>query len=292
MPWVTCTTGREPSSSGHQVGSGACEPEAEIGPAKWRVAGASERGYSNSATVNWTIASADRAQSRTGNGSGPVVQIAEHVVGERVGRREQLAGESGEHGVAEPSERAGERGDAHAVGGGVAAGDRQRQHAAHDQWWPDAERMAEEEGTPGERRIGEDHIGRRRSMRGHHGVVLGPARPDEDVLDVERDRLGALQRGALGEYRVPVPPVVEVGIRRQRHMLGTGRLNDPGEPRSGQEPHPVAAFDEVSRDRQQRCDVPVDRHRSDDDRRHDELPRSSPWPWIGRCPTVFTCMRQ
>ena len=90
--------------------------------------------------------------------------------------------------------------------------------------------MAEEERTPGERRIGEDHIGRLRSVRGHHGVVLGPAGPDEDVLDVERDRLGTLQRGALGEYRVPVAPVVEVGLRRQRQVLGTGRLDDAGEP--------------------------------------------------------------
>ena len=227
-----------------------------------------------------------------GERDGPVVQIAEHVVGELVGRREQLAGESGEHGVAEPSEGAGERGDAHAVGGGVAAGDRQRQHAAHDQWWSDAERMAEEEGTPGERRIGEDRIGRRRRVRGHHGVVLGSAGTDEDVLDVEGDRLGALQSGAFGEYRIPVLAVVEVCFRRQRQVLGTGRLNDPGEPRSGQEPHLVAAFDEVSRDRQQRCDVPVDRDRSNDDRRDDVFPRSSPWPWIGRCPTVFTCMRQ
>ena len=90
--------------------------------------------------------------------------------------------------------------------------------------------MAENERTPGERWIGEDHIGRLRSVRGHHGVVLGPARPDEDVLDVERDRLGTLQPGALGEDRVPVAPVVEVGLRRQGHVLGTRRLDHASEP--------------------------------------------------------------
>jgi len=62
------------------------------------------------------------------------------------------------------------------------------------------------------------------------GVVLGPARPDEDVLDVERDRLGTLEPGALGEYRVPVAPVVEVGLCRQGHVLGTRRLDDASEP--------------------------------------------------------------
>lgn len=33
------------------------------------MAGASERGYSKSVTVNWTIASADRGRSRTGKGA-------------------------------------------------------------------------------------------------------------------------------------------------------------------------------------------------------------------------------
>lgn len=90
--------------------------------------------------------------------------------------------------------------------------------------------MAEEEGTPGERWIGKDHIGRCRSVRGHHCVVLGSAGTDEDVLDVERDRLGTLQSGALGEYFIPVLPVVEVGSRRQRQVLGTGRLDRGSEP--------------------------------------------------------------
>ena len=90
--------------------------------------------------------------------------------------------------------------------------------------------MAKEERTPGERRIGEDHICRRRSMRSHHRVVLGPAGPDEDMLDVEGDRLGTLQHGALGEYLVPGAPVVEVGLRRQGQVLSTRRLDDAGEP--------------------------------------------------------------
>jgi hypothetical protein len=46
----------------------AARPEAEIGPAKCKVAGASERGYSNSGTVNCTIASAWRGQSSTAKG--------------------------------------------------------------------------------------------------------------------------------------------------------------------------------------------------------------------------------
>ena len=86
--------------------------------------------------------------------------------------------------------------------------------------------MAEEEGAPGEGRIGEHHIGRLRSVRAMTASCWAPAGTDEDVLDVERDRLRALQRGALGEDRVPVPPVVEVGLSRQGDVLGAGGLDD------------------------------------------------------------------
>ncbi len=124
--------------------------------------------------------------------------------------------------------------------------------------------MAEQEGAARERGIGEQRIGRLLRVRGHDRVVLGATRAHEDVLDVEGDRLRTSEPLALGKHQVL--PVVEVGIDGQRDVLGPGGRHRLGEPAARDEPDPVAALREVSRDGQEWGDVPVDGHGRDQDR--------------------------
>ena len=132
--------------------------------------------------------------------------------------------------------------------------------------------MAEQERASDERRVGQDRVRRLGRMRRHHGVVLGQSRAYEDVLDVMGERLRALQSGALGEDFVEVSTVVEVDFGWQPKMLGAGFLDDSGEPGPREETYAISSLDEMTCDREQRRDMPVDRHGRDQDRRHDVPP--------------------
>ena len=67
------------------------------------------------------------------------------------------------------------------------------------------------------------------------------------MLHVVRNRLGALQFGALG--KLAELGVVEVRIVRQRYVCGAGGRNPFGELVARDEAHVVPALNETPRDR-------------------------------------------
>jgi hypothetical protein len=67
---------------------------------------------------------------------------------------------------------------------------------------------------------------------------------------------------------VHVLAVVVVGVLRESHMGRAGGVDDVGEAGTGDEPHSVAACDEVPGDGEERGDVAVDRHAGENDRGH------------------------
>ena len=126
--------------------------------------------------------------------------------------------------------------------------------------------MTEQERAPGERRIGEHRVGRLLGVRRHDRVVVGAARAYEHVLQVEGDRLRALQRCTLRVDLAQVLLVVEFGFGRQRDVPCASGFHDLGESGAGDEADPVSALDEVPRGGQERSDVPVDGHGGDEER--------------------------
>jgi hypothetical protein len=219
------------------------------------------------------------------------VQLAVDLVGVPIG--------PGEHGprrqraeqpVAQASHRTAERGQPHAVGSGVAAGDREREDTADDDGRALSESAPQQEGATGVRRFDEQHVRRLLRLEGHDRVVLGAARAHEDVLEVEGDGLRTLEGGPLREDLLPVLPVVEVGLGGQGDVFGAGGRYGVGEPGAGDEAHPVPALGEVAGLGQERCDVPVDRDGGDDDRRHG-CDLGSGTPTIGYHVVLLTPMR-
>ena len=85
------------------------------------------------------------------------------------------------------------------------------------------------------------------------------------MFDIEHARFETLQFcafwKALGQWLV-----VEVGLSGQWHICRTGGRYFVGEERPGDEPHLVAALDEVLGDRKQRRHVALSRESGDDDR--------------------------
>jgi hypothetical protein len=151
--------------------------------------------------------------------------------------------------------------------------------------------VAEQEPAAGEGWLGEYDVGGFGAVRRHDRVVLGPARLHEDVLEIEGDRLRALQGHPFREGFLPVLPVVEVGLIRQGQVLGSGGGHDLGEATAGDEPDPVSPLHEVAGDGQERRDVPVYGHGRDDDGRH-RSPSSVASRYIGYRLELFTTMRQ
>ena len=125
----------------------------------------------------------------------------------------------------------------------------------------------EQERRTQEDRLGDHDVRRLGRERGNERVVLQLGGPGEDVLDVVRNRLDALQLCSFGEQLVD-GRVVEVGLGRQRQKRRAGRAHPVGEQRTRDEPHVVAALDEVLRDGQQWSHMTVPRDACDDDRRH------------------------
>ena len=115
-----------------------------------------------------------------------------------------------------------------------------------------------------EERLGQDDVGGMGRKGSHQRLVLGLGGSGYDVLDVEGDRLDALQSGALGKA-LEDRPVVEVGCGGQRYIRCTRGADPVGEARTGDEAHVVTAVDEALGDRQQRCDMTVERRADDDD---------------------------
>jgi hypothetical protein len=195
------------------------------------------------------------------------VQVAIHPVGDAGNACEDPAGERREHLVARAVEPLRRR-QPESVRGRVAAGERQREHAADHQGRAVGPRVPEHEGATREGRVSEHGVGPLGRVRRHHRVVLWPRRDDEDVLDVESQGLHPLQAGAIGEPLVQVLAVVEVGVGGERHVRRAGGGDRVCEAGTGDKAHSVAARDEVPGDGEERADVAVDRHAGDDDRGH------------------------
>jgi len=123
--------------------------------------------------------------------------------------------------------------------------------------------MGEQEGSAEEDGFGQYDVGGLGGERGRQRVLLGRGGPGKDVLDVERDRVDALEPGALRKSLQEVP-VVEVGLGGKWDERGTGCSNAVGESGAGQETDVVAAVDESLRNGQERCDVAVGRHAGDE----------------------------
>ena len=196
------------------------------------------------------------------------MQVAVHLVGDAGASLEDRASDRGQRpvagAVAPPRRR-----QAEPVRGRVAAGQRQRQHAADHDRRPLRPPVAEDERPTDERRIGDDDPSRFNGVRRHDGVMLQTCRLHEHVLDVEGQGLRAAEAGPIREPDVEVLAVVEVGIGGQREVAGPGARHCGGEAGAGDEAHPVAASDEVAGDFQQGADVAVDRNAGDEDRGHD-----------------------
>ncbi len=113
--------------------------------------------------------------------------------------------------------------------------------------------------------IAQDGVGRLGCVLSHDDLVLRLGGSGEDVLDVEADRLGALQLCALwipGEETV----LVEVGFGGQRDVHCARRRDSVGESGARHEPHVIAPLHEATGNRQQWTHVAVDRDAGDDDR--------------------------
>ncbi len=175
-----------------------------------------------------------------------------------------------QHPVAEPSGQAGQRRDAETEGGQVATGERQGDDPGDHDRRTLIGRQLGQQGSGQEQRVHDHRVDRRRGQQLGDGGVLPLARADEDVLDVEGDGREGREAFALGEASHDIA-VVEVRLRREGDVRGSGGGHGVGEAGSGEEPYGVAPRDQVGRDGQQRGDVPVDRDGGDEIARHDGL---------------------
>ncbi len=286
VPCVTWTTGRVPSSSCHQSGSG-------VSAAAVRLDGSDEvHGVGQVAArvleprhreLHDRVGKARRVQEeRLEPFAGGVVH---HVIGFAldVAEGDALRHEP-EHGVAEAPADTRLREHAEAERRRVDAVESEREDPEVHYARARARGPREEREHAEEESFEQHDVG----VRGDEGVVDGAqlrrCRTKEDRRHVVADAGGAGTAGAAGERGIHVAVVV-VGVGGQRDELGSGVAHGLAESCAGQEANAVATGDEVPCDGEQRRHVTVHGRAADEDRRHAGTP--------GGCdghPRVFTTL--
>ena len=269
VPWVTWTTGRPPSRSAHQLGSG------RLGAGGAERAGEVQRGR----RVGAGVLEGGHRELHDGLGVPGPVEDRERQAHRRARRgtsRRRCRWTPPEDGAGQHGERAVARAVEPRAGGSPSPYGAVSRLASDSGRTPQtttggrsAAGVAEHEGAAGERRVGEHGVGRLGRVRRHDGVVLRARRLGRRCarcrrrapwpLQVARAR-GSARGGPRG--------------RRSRRRPGSGTCVGAGGVDASANRAPVMKRtrsprgDEVPGDGEQRGDVAVDRHAGDDDRGH------------------------